>query len=240
MINRVRGAVAVAKGRWQWRKARSLADLANLRADQIARNLPGVGRRPRTAYLNGDGTVRLGPPATAVEQSTKTMYSALVALGRTGVVVHDWHPGTFTEATGEHPAMATRACVAGFADDETKDWLDSLLYYAGKEPGATGYELGSVLDLWAPGQEDYERWDGVDAHRSRGHWVERIDDTPTVRIGDQMTAREVYRAFPTRGRVQRELRKAWLITIVAPTWGDNTMFADLLPLLAGARRPAEV
>ncbi len=203
-------ALAVVAGRWRWRKARTMADLAKLRAQRIP-----VWPTAPAADVEGD----------------QRMLEALFALGGAGFVVLDFRPGRRVEATDDLPSMATRACVVGFADDETKDWLDNLLYYAGKEPGAVKYTIGPVYDLYAPGQMDYDRWDGSDEGRSSGVWVERIDGNPTYRIGGQMNAREVYRAFPTRRSVQKELRRAWLVGIASPTWGDQRMFADLSAML---------
>jgi hypothetical protein len=219
MINRIADAATVAAGRWRWRKARSLTGLANLQADRIARNLADLA----------DGDV--GPKWS--------MYSALVALGRAGVVVADWRPGTTSYEIGRHTMpMETRAAVTGFADDQTKDWLDNLLHYARKESGATKYRLDSVFDLYAPGNIEYDRSGGDDNHRKLGSWVERIDGVATARIGGQMNASQVHRAFPTRPSLQQALREAWQITICAPTWGDGggRMFADLLPLLRDSRR----
>lgn len=211
-------AAAMAVGWWRWRKARSLADLANLQADRIACRMAGL----------------------TDDDPRAPMYSVLVALGRAGVVVADWRPGTFTRISDPDTTLETRACVTGFADDETKDWLDNLLYYAGKVPGATKYELAYVFELYAPGCIEYNQSGGDDNYRNRGPaWVERIDGAATARIGGQMDARQVYRAFPTRRGVQRELRDAWQIAICAPTWGNGRMWADLLPLLCDSRRPVE-
>lgn len=218
MINRVAVAVAMAAAAPPWSPARSLTELANLQADRIARNLAGLA----------DDDV--GPKWS--------MYSALVALGRAGVVVADWRPGTSTYLSELDTTLETRACVTGFADDETKDWLDDLLEDAGREPGATKYELAGVFELYGPGSMEHDASGGDDSRRNPGHWVERIDGTVTARIGGQMNASQVYRAFPTRAGLQRELREAWQITICASTWGDGRMFADLLPLLCGSRRPA--
>jgi hypothetical protein len=136
-------------------------------------------------------------------------------------------------------SLETRACVTGFADDETKDWLDELLHAAGRAPGATKYKLASVFETYGPGCIEYDRSGGDDNYRNLGRcWVERIDGVETARIGAQMTAKQVYQTFPTGPSLQRELRKAWQITICAPTWGCGCMFADLLPLLVRHRRPA--
>jgi hypothetical protein len=219
MTNRIANAAVVAAGRWRWRKARSLADLANLQADRIARNL---------AELADDDN-----------DPKWSMYSVLVALGRRGVVVADWRPGTSTDVTEPGAPMETRACVTGFADTETKNRLDDLLYHAGLEPGATKYELASVFELYGPGCEEYDRFGGDDGRRNPGRsWVERIGGIVTARIGGQMNAHQVYRAFPTRRSVQQELQKAWQITICAPTWGNDYMWADLLRLLYIGSRSA--
>jgi len=151
------------------------------------------------------------------------------------VVVHDWRPGT--HARNLDTTLETRACVTGFADDETKDWLDNLLYFAGNQPGATKYELAHVLELYGPGCREYDASGGDDSARYLGPWVERIDGQVTARIGSQMNADQVYRAFPTFA-VAGELQRAWQIMICAPTWGDGRMFDDLLRLLCKNRRPA--
>lgn len=209
--------IAELAGRRRWRKATNLAELANLQADRLARNLHKTTNDPHDRGW--------------------TMYSALVALGRAGVVVHDWRPGTHTHEP-DGVTLETRACVTGFADTPTKDWLDNLLYFAGNQPGATRYELTHVFELYGPGCEEYDACDGDDSGRSLGRaWVERINGEPTVRIGSQMNAGQVYRAFPNFA-VEEELRRAWQITICAPTWGDGRMFADLLRLLCENRRPA--
>lgn len=213
MIDRITAAAATAAGRWRWRKAHNLTDLANLQADRIADNL--------TKSADDD----CGPEWF--------MYSALVALGRAGVVVADWRPGTSTISNLDE-SLETRAVVTGFASDETKGWLDNLLYDAGRHPGAIRYELDSVFDLYGPGCIDYDQSGGDDRRRRSGHWVERVNGTATARIGDQMNAGQVYRAFPTRLRLQQELRRAWQITICAPAWGDGRMFADLLHMLYGS------
>ncbi len=206
---------AVAAGWWRWRTARTIADLANLQADRIARNL--------TTLTDGDP----GPDWA--------MYQTLVALGRAGVVVHGWRRPA--SSVVDDVTLESRACVFGFAHDETKDWLDNLLYYASKEPGATKYKLDQVIELWAPGCLEYDRSDGNNDARWRGHPVGRIDGVVTEHIGRQMDARQIYRAFPTlRRRVQRELRRSWQIAICAPTWGESTMFDDLLPLLIASPR----
>ncbi len=202
---------AVAAGWWRWRTARTVDNLANLQADRIARNL--------TAFADDDH----GPDWA--------MYQTLVALGRAGVVVHSWRRGSSGDVDGV--ALESRACVFGFADDETKDWLDNLLYYAGKEPGATDYKLDQVIELWAPGCLEYDRSDGDDNARFRGRPVGRIGGAVTEYIGRQMDARQIFRAFPTRRSVQQQLRRSWQISICAPAWGESTMFADLLPLLYG-------
>lgn len=219
-------------GRWRWRKARNLTDLANVQADRIARNLPDGGRMSRFAYLTGDGAVRFGPPQTEIGHAQQAMYRALVALGRAGMVVVDWRPGVVV-SDGD-VTLDTRACVFGFASEEVKNRLDNLLYYAGKESDATQYELGSVIELYAPGCIEYDRHDGAAGGRWRGHWVERIDGGVTARVGAQMDARQVYQAFPTRRSVQRELRQAWQITVVSPAWGDGAAVNNnLVRLLNG-------
>ncbi len=219
MFPRISAALQVAAGRWRWRNARTLADLADLRAVQLARQL----------------NRRLDYSPTHV-----SMYATLVALGRAGVVVVDARPGTSTDDGPGLEPMETRACVTGFADTATKDWLDNLLYYAGKAPGTTKYELTHVFELYGPGSLEYDQSGGDDSYRNRGRaWVERIDGKPTARIGGQMDAGQVYRTFPTRRSVQRELREAWQITICAPTWGDSRMFVDLLQLLNNSDRPAD-
>lgn len=220
MINRIADAGRMVAGRWRWRKARTLTDLAHLQADQIARNL--------TALPADD----LGPEWS--------MYSTLVALGRAGVVVTDWRPGVAAHSLDHSVEMETRAAVSGFASTDVKDMLDNLLYNAGyKSFGADAVITFTVMDLWGPGgDEDYERFDGADSARWRGNLVERMDGVPTSWIGGSTDAHQIYRAFPTRRSVQRELRAAWLITIADRQWGDSTLFADLLQMLIAARQLA--
>ncbi len=212
-------AMAVVAGWWRWRHARTLAELASLQAARLARRMDKMGSDPANA-------------------AQRQMYTTLVSLAARGLVVTDWRPGNRTQlpdpdgtdgTDGTVTLLETRACIAGFADDDTKNWLDDLLYFAGKVPGATRYTLTSVYELYGPGTIEYKRHNGSDAGRCRGPAVERCDGRVTARIGDQMNARQVYRAFPTRPAVQRELRQAWQITICAPAeaWGEGTMFADL-------------
>lgn len=214
MSNQITNLARLVAGRWRWRKARTMADLANLQANEIARRLD---------------TMAFDDPKAA-------MYGALVALGRAGVVVQDWRPGNTVKATDDLPEMGTRACVVGFADEETKDWLDTVLYFAGKRPGAVDYKLSSILELWARGCEEYDRGDGDDSYRWSGHAVERIDGDATSWLGRSTDARERYRAFPTGRRLRKDLRKSWQITILAPDWGDSTMWSDLIAILDDAAR----
>lgn len=219
MTNRIADVGRMMAGRWRWRKARTLTDLANLQADRIARHL--------AAQTDDD----LGPEWS--------MYSALVALGRAGVVVADWRPGVAAHGFEHGVEMETRAAVSGFASTEVKDMLDNLLYDAGyKSFGDDAVIDFNVIELWAPGCEEYDRYAGDDSARWDGQGVERMDGVPTSWIGGSTDARQIYRAFPTRRSVQRELRAAWLITIADRTWGDSTLFADLLQMLVAARQPA--
>jgi len=219
MINHIADVGRMATGRWRWRKAHTLADLANLQADQIARNL--------AAQTDDD----LGPEWS--------MYSALVALGRAGAVVADWRPGVAAHSLEHGVEMQTRAAVSAFASTEVKDMLDNLLYRAGyNSVGADALIDFNVIELWAPGCVEYDRYDGDDSARWGGQAVERMDGVPTSWIGGSTDARQIYRAFPTRRSVQWELRAAWLITIADRKWGDSTLFADLLQMLIEARQPA--
>lgn len=213
MINRY---VVAAAGLWRWRNAHSITDLANLQADWMTRHF---------ADLADDD---LGP--------RWALYQTLAALGRAGVVVNAWRPGTSTSFDGE--VLETRACITAFADDATKNWLDELLWRAGHKPGATYYyKLSSVIELYAPGCLEYDQFDGDDAGRFDGHSVERIGGDVTCRIGGSLDAGQVFQAFPLlRSRARAELRKSWHITICAPTWGTGQMFLDLLPLLYDSHR----
>jgi hypothetical protein len=217
MTNRIAGAATTVAARWRWRKAASLTDLANLRADRIAHKLtllPVDDRGPKWQ-----------------------MYTALAALGRAGVVLLDSRPGMFAYIDDLNTSLETRACVTGFADTATKDTLDNLHQAGYKSWGTDANIHFDVIELWAPGCEEYDRFGGADSRRWQGQPVERIDGVTTYRIGGQLDAGQVYRAFPTRRSLQVELRKAWQITICASTWGDGRMFDDLLALLHG-RRPA--
>lgn len=218
MINRIADVGRMVAGRWRWRKAHTLTDLANLQADRIARNLANLAP--------GDGRHR-------------QMMSALVALGRAGVVVDNWRPGTAAHGFEYGVEMETRAAVSGFASTEVKDMIDNLLYNAGyKSFGDDAVVHFNVIELWAPGCEEYDRYDGDDSARWGGQPVERMDGVPTSWTGGSTDARQIYRAFPTRRSVQRELRAAWLITIADCKWGNSTLFADLLQMLVAARQTA--
>lgn len=231
MINRIADLARLAAGRWRWRKATDITTLANLRADRLALQGDQVARsRARYAQANPD------PDREAV---WSTMYSALVALGRAGVVVDAWRVGTNPHGHEHGVTMETRAAVAGFASTEVKDRIDNLLYHAGlKSWGDDAVIHWNIIELWAPGCLEYDRYDGGDFARFRGQPVECMDGTLTSWIGGSTDARQIYRAFPTRRSVQRELRAAWLITIADRTWGDSTLFADLLDLLTHERSQA--
>lgn len=206
--------LTLAAARCRWRKATTLHHLANIQADRLTR------ARTRTEK-NG---------RAAIEGK---MFSTLIALGRAGVVVHDWRPGTFAYDPDFDATMETRACIVGFADDETKDWLDNLLYFAAQKPGATKYTLNHIFELYGPGCPEYDRSGGDDDHRARGNtWVERFNTKTSARLGEQMTAEQIHRAFPTRPAVAQELRDAWQITIAAPDWGHTRMWDDLLHMIA--------
>jgi hypothetical protein len=219
MISRIGDAARVVADRWRWRKARTLADLADLQADRLARNL-----------------TNLAPD----DDQHRQMMSALVALGRAGVVAVDWRPGTAVHGFEHDVETETRAAVSGFASTEVKDMIDNLLYRAGYESfGDDAVIEFTVMDLWGPGgDEDYKKFNGADSARWRGNLVERVDGVPTSWIGGSTDARQIYRAFPTRRSVQQELQAAWLITIADRKWGDSTLFAGLLQMLDAARQTA--
>jgi hypothetical protein len=227
MITRdaIADAIALALGRWRYRKATTLTDLAELRTRQLIREaakLPAGDRR-------------------------HAMFNALIGLGNCGVVVHDWRPGTSTTVDGT--TMETRACLVAFVDSATKDALENTLYYAGKVPGARVYQLDHIFEPYGPGCEEYDRaqrhaeltGETYDDRNTSIAWVERINGTLTARIGGQMTPAEIYRAWPVRADLAAVMRyagsadvvdgRAWLITICAPTWGDSRMWDDLSGLL---------
>jgi hypothetical protein len=221
MINRITDDAALAAGRWRWRKATSITSLADLQADRLALQGDQVARsHARSAHVAADP--RWGQ-----------MYEALVALGRAGLVIDAWRPGTAAHGHEYGVVMETRAAVSGFASTEVKDWLDNVLYIAGYKTFGDDADVDfNVIELWAPGCVEYDRYDGDDSARFRGQPVERMDGVPTSWIGGSVNARELHRAFPTRRSVQRELREAWLVTIADREWGDSTLFADLLGLLS--------
>lgn len=215
-IDTIADAYTLAVGRWRWRKATDITTLANLQADRLSRiadSLPVDGSDFGRQWM---------------------MHSALVALGRLGVVVDAWRPGTAAHGHEHGVVMETRAAVSGFASTEVKVQLDNLLYHAGlKSFGDDAVIYFTVKNLWGPGGDsDYKKFDGADSARWEGQPVERMDGTPTSWIGGSTDARQIYRAFPTRRSVQEELREAWLITIADRQWGASTLFADLLELLA--------
>jgi hypothetical protein len=223
MITRqaIADAINLAVGRWRWRKADSLARLAELRTQHLIR------------MANKDTS---DPARTA-------MFNALIALGHAGVVVHDWRPGTFSRI--DAATLETIASVAFFADSDTKDAIENVLYHAGKVPGARKYSFVNIFEPYGPGCEEYDtaqrHFDGQDMRNDGGAWVERIDGQNTARIGGQMTPAEIYRAFPVRaslaelmsraGDADKVTERAWLITMVAPVWGHSRMWEDLLTLL---------
>jgi len=225
VIDRITDAATLVAGRWRWRKATDITSLANLRADRLARQGDQVARsRAKYAQANPD------PDREAV---WSTMYSTLVALGRAGVVVDNWRPGTAAHGHEYDVEMETRAAVSGFASTEVQVRIENLLYHAGyKTTGAEPDIYFAAFELWAPGCVEYDRWDGDDSARCGGVPVERIDGRPTARIGGQMDPDQIYRAFPTRATVEQELQEAWLITIADKAWGASTLFADLLVLLS--------
>jgi hypothetical protein len=185
-------------------EATDLTNLANLQADLIVRELPDT--------------------------------PALVALGRAGMVVVDWRPGTAAHSNDDGVVMETRAAVSGFASTKVKDTLDNLMYEAGWKTWSDDSNVCfNVIELWAPGCIEYDRFDGVDSARFAGQPVERTDGGVQVAwIGGSVNADEVYRAFPTSPHVHQELCSAWLITIASRTWGESTLFTDLLALLSNA------
>lgn len=125
----------------------------------------------------------------------------------------------------DEEALEFRAAMTGLADEETKDWLDDLLYRVGRP-----YPL-HVFELYDPKRPETG---GIDGKPARGVAVTRTaGGTVTNKVGWQQSAREILGTYPVRRSLRSELTGLWQITIYDPQWANDS---DLPYFLADAAK----
>jgi hypothetical protein len=192
-------AEQVLVGAWQWRKARSLQDMLDIRTEELIDERGGEDERPA------------GDP----DELFYLQMSTEIALSRAGLLLgHTTLGGRFYNSGRE-----VRATITGLAPAEVVGWLE--LVTAGTRYTVLAhrpYKPGQPVEDRATRARDT----GVASTRDIFTGDEEF---PT---GVRQPAHEVFMMYPVRRSVGQELRDCWQVTVYDTQWGENDLFPFLL------------